>query len=305
MSDDLLLFQSFVRVVETGSFTAVARERNTSQPTISRQIAQLEAQLGCLLFARTTRALTLTDDGRVFYDHAKRVLETVDEAQSAVGRRKGMPSGQLRLGSSVVMGRLHIVPMLRRFMERYPELGVDLSLSDGFVDLVEEGLDVAIRVGEILDSTLIARRIGANRRVLVAARSYLEKRGAPQSLADLAHHDCVVYSRLAAGASWTFVTPGGDVAVPIRGRFHANNTEGVRAAVLEGLGLGYLPIWHFVDREIQTGKLMVLLPGFVPRPQPIHAVYPSRRFLAPKLRAILDFLSHEFAINPMLSGYDA
>ena len=305
MSDDLLLFRSFVRVVEAGSFTAVAREMNASQPTVSRQIAQLEEQLGCLLFARTTRALTLTDDGRVFYEHAQRVLETVAEARSAVGRRKGKPSGALRLGAAAVMGRLHILPMLPRFLDRYPDVTVDLSLSDGFSDLVEEGIDVAIRVGAITDSSLVARRIGTNRRVVVASRGYVEKRGRPSSLADLADHDCIHYSRLATGSNWTFTTPSGDLSVPIKGRFRVNSTEGVRAAVLEGLGIGYVPIWHFVDQEIESGQLVILLTDYAPHLQPVHAVYPTRRFLAPKVRAIVDFLAHEFALTPKLSGYDA
>lgn len=305
MSDDLLLFRSFVRVVEAGSFTAVAREANTSQPTISRQIAHLEEQLGCLLFARTTRALTLTDDGRVFYEHARRVLETVAEAQSAVGRRKGKPSGRLRLGAAVVMGRLHLVPMLPRFMERYPDVSVDLSLSDGFSDLVEEGIDVALRVGDIADTSLIARRIGTNRRIVVAARRYVEQRGRPMTPEDLKAHDCIVYSRLVTGSNWGFSAPGGDISIPITGRFHVNNTEGVRAAILGGLGIGYVPIWHFVDGEIESGRLVTLLPDYAPKPQPIHVVYPTRRFISPKVRAMVDFLAHEFALDARLSGYDA
>jgi DNA-binding transcriptional LysR family regulator len=305
MSDTLALFQTFIRVVEAGSFTAVATERNTSQPTISRQIATLEEHLGCLLFQRTTRSLTMTDDGRVFYEHARRTIEAAAEAESVVGRRRGRPSGKLRISSSVVFGRLHIIPRLPRFMARYPDIDVDLLMNDGFSDLVEEGIDLSIRVGVITDTSLIARRIGTTRRTLVATPDYLARRGVPKTPDDLQHHDCIVYSRLATGENWNFTGPDGPITMPITGRFHVNNTEGVRAAILEGLGIGYVPVWHFADREIESGKLTVLLKDFEPPAQPISAVYPSRRFLALKVRVMIDFLDSEFGIDPKLSAYQA
>jgi DNA-binding transcriptional LysR family regulator len=304
MSDLLALFKTFVRTVEVGSFTAVARETNASQPTVSRQIALLEDHLGCLLFQRTTRALALTDDGRVLYEHARRTLEAAVEAESAVGRRKGKPSGTLRLACAGVFGRLHVIPRLPRFLARYPDIAIDLTMSDGFSDLVEEGLDLAIRVGMIADTSLIARRIGLSRRVVVSTPEYLARHGEPAQPSDLADHDCVVYGRLATGANWSFTGPTGPLSVPVRGRFHVNNTEGVRSAVLTGLGIGYVPIWHFVEREIESGRLIVLLKAFEPAPLPISAVYPSRRFLAPKVRAMIDYLAVEFDLDPYLSSTD-
>ncbi|MFN8829387.1 MAG: LysR family transcriptional regulator [Labrys sp. (in: a-proteobacteria)] len=304
MSDLLALFRTFVRTVEAGSFTAVARETNASQPTVSRQIATLEDHLGCLLFQRTTRALTLTDDGRVFYEHARRTIEAATEAESAVGRRKGKPSGTLRLACAGVFGRLHIVPRLPRFLARYPDITIDLTMSDQFSDLVEEGIDLSIRVGTITEPGLIARRIGLSRRVVVATPDYLARRGEPVTPQDLADHDCVLYGRLATGANWAFTGPEGPVSVPVKGRFEVNNTEGVRAAVMTGLGIGYVPIWHFVEREIETGRLVLLLKAFEPAPAPISAVYPSRRFLAPKVRAMIDYLADEFALDPYLSHAD-
>lgn len=303
MSDVLSLFQTFVRVVEAGSFTAVATERNISQPTISRQVAALEEHLGCLLFQRTTRSLALTDDGRVFYGHALRTIEATAEAESAVGRLRGKPSGRLRLACSVVFGRLHIIPRLPRFMARYPDIEIDLVMNDGFSDLVEEGIDIALRVGTISDSNLIARRIGTTRRAVVATPEYLAQRGQPETPQDLKEHDCIVYSRLATGGNWSFNGPDGPVSVPISGTLHVNSTEGVRSAVLHGLGIGYVPVWHFVDREIETGRLSVILEAFQAETQPISAVYPSRRFLAPKVRVMIDFLAAEFEIDPQLSGY--
>lgn len=305
MSDRLALFQTFVRVVEAGSFTSVATERHTSQPTISRQVAALEEHLGSLLFQRTTRSLTLTDDGRVFYEHARRTIEAAIEAESAVGRRRGKPSGKLRLSASVVFGRLHLIPRLPRFMTRYPDIEIDLLMNDGFSDLVEEGIDLSVRVGLVTDSSLIARRIGTTRRAVVATPDYLARRGIPQTPYDLQQHDCVIYSRLATGENWSFAGPDGPITVPVAGRFHVNNTEGVRAGILQGLGIGYVPVWHFTDHEIENGRLTVLLKDFEPPVQPISAVYPSRRFLALKVRAMIDFLAAEFEIDPKLSGFQA
>jgi DNA-binding transcriptional LysR family regulator len=305
MSDTLHLFRTFVRTAEAGSFTAVARALNSSQPTVSRQIALLEEHLGCLLFQRTTRALTLTDDGRTFYDHARRTLEAVAEAEGAVGRGRGKPAGVLRLACAGVFGRLHVIPRLPRFRSRYPDIEIALHMSDGFTDLVEEGIDLAIRVGATAEGTLIGRRIGTSRRVLVATPDYLERHGTPRHPVDLAAHHCIVYDRLLTGATWTFMTPEGPLAIPVSGPIHVNNTEAVRAAVLEGLGMGYVPVWHFVDGEIEAGRLMVVLRDFEAPPQPISAVYPSRRFLPLKVRAAIDFFAAELDLEPRLRFSDA
>jgi DNA-binding transcriptional LysR family regulator len=301
MNDTLALISTFLRVVEVGSFSAVAQERDTSQPTISRQVAALEAHLGCLLFQRTTRSLSLTDDGRVFYEHALRTAETLKEAETSVGNRRGKPSGTLRMGCAVVFGRLHVMPRLPRFMARYPEINVDLSMNDGFTDLVEENLDLSIRVGVITDQNLVAKKIGITHRVVVATPEYLKKNGTPKTPRDLTEHSCIVYSRLAAGANWSFDSSSGVINVPVSGRFRVNNTEGVRAAVLQSLGIGFVPEWHFVENEIAKKKLVVLLKDYQPTPQPINAVYPSRRFLSPKVRVMIDYLAQEFALDPQLS----
>jgi DNA-binding transcriptional LysR family regulator len=300
MSDLIALFGTFVRVAEAGSFTAVAQELNTSQPTISRQIAALEEQLGALLFQRTTRALTLTDDGRVLYEQARQALDSVQQALGSVGRRRGAPSGMLRLSCPVVFGRLHIAPRLNAFLSRYPEVSVDLIMNDGFTDLVEEGIDLAVRIGDITDPGLIARRIGMTRRVTVASPAYLAARGEPSRPEDLIHHECIVYSRLATGNRWEFSGKAGPISVAVSGRYRVNNSEGVREGVLGGLGIGVVPVWHFTD-EIASGRLVVILSAFEPRPLPTQVVYPSRRFLATKVRAMIDFLAHEFEIDPQLS----
>jgi DNA-binding transcriptional LysR family regulator len=298
--DLLHAMRTFVRVVEAGSFSAVAAEHHSSQPTVSRHVAALEAHLGCRLFQRTTRALTLTDDGRVYYGHAVRSLEALAEAESVVGKQRSKPGGRLRLGCAVVFGRLHLIPRLPAFMALYPAVEVDLVMNDGFSDLIEDGLDLAIRVGELTDPHLVARKIGLTRRVLVATPTYLERAGVPQSPDDLRHHSCIVYSRLAAGRNWDFLGAEGPLTVAIQGRYQVNNTEGVRAAILQGLGIGYVPVWHFVDGEIESGRLVPLLQDWQPPAQPIHAVYPSRRYLAPKVRAMVDYLAQALALDPLL-----
>jgi DNA-binding transcriptional LysR family regulator len=303
MSDPLPLFRTFVRVVEAGSFSAVAREANTSQPTISRQVAALEAHLGCLLLQRTTRSLAPTEDGRVFYEAARRALEAVAEAETAVGRRKGQPTGTLRLAAAEVMGRLHILPRLPRFLDRHPEVSVDLVLGDGVSALVEEGIDLAIRVGNLDEAGLVARRIGLTRRVVAATPGYLARHGTPATPEDLRRHQCILYARLSTGAVWPFAGPGGEVAVPVAGRLRVNSTEAVRAAVLQGLGIGMVPVWHFADGEVESGRVVLLLGDWEPLPYPIHAVYPTRRFVAPKLRAMIDFLAAEFELDPQLSAF--
>jgi DNA-binding transcriptional LysR family regulator len=294
--------RTFVRVVEAGSFTAVAAEQGTTQPTISRQVAALEEHLGARLLTRTTRALTLTDDGRSFYDHALRALEAVGEAENAVGRRRAKPSGTLRLSTPVVFGRLHIVPRLPRFLQRYPDVAIDLAMSDSFVDLVEQGIDLAIRLGEVQDPGLVARRIGTIRRLTVAAPAYLERRGTPRTPADLARHDCIVYTRLATGNRWHFADRDGPVVVDVDGRYRADTSEAVREGVLAGLGLAVIPAFAFRD-EVASGAVRVLLEDFEPRPLSMHLVYPSRRLVPPRVRVMIDFLTHEFELDPVLSGY--
>lgn len=292
--------QTFVRVVDAGSFTAAASLLNTSQPTISRQIASLEEHLGARLLTRTTRTLTLTDDGRAFYDHVLRALEALGEAENAVGRRRSKPSGMLRLATPVVFGRLHIVPRLPTFLSNHPEVSIDVVMSDTFTDLAEQGIDLAIRVGEITDPTLIAKRIGMVRRVTVATPAYLRTHGTPRTPFELSGHSCIVYTRLSTGNRWIFESPAGPVAVEVNGRYKADNSEAVREGVIAGLGIAVIPNFAFRS-EIESGMIEVILKDNEPKPLPMHAVYPSRRFLALKVRAMIDHLTYEFALDPTLA----
>ena len=292
--------QTFVRVVEAGSFTAVAGRQNTTQPTISRQIAALEEHLGARLLTRTTRVLTLTDDGRAFYEHALRALEALSEAENAVGRRRSKPSGLLRIATPVVFGRLHIVPRLQAFLARFADVTVDLVMSDTFTDLAEQGIDLAIRVGEITDPGLIAKRIGTVRRVTVASPTYLKAHGTPRTPADLADHSCIVYTRLATGNRWIFESADGPLDVEVKGRYRADNSEAVREGVLAGLGIAVIPAFAFCG-EIESGKVKTLLKFNEPKQLPMNAVYSSRRFVPLKVRVMIDYLAHEFALDPRLA----
>lgn len=293
--------RTFVRVVEAGSFTSVATEQNTSQPTISRQVAALEEYLGARLLTRTTRALTLTDDGRAFYEHALRALEAVGEAENAVGRRQAKPMGTLRLAVPVVLGRRHIVPRLARFLARYPDVAIDLAMSDSFVDLVEQGIDLALRVGEITDQSLVARKIGMVRRLTVASPGYLKARGSPRTPEDLKRHDCIVYTRLATGNRWHFESKDGPLVVTVSGRYRVDNSEAVREGVLAGLGIAVIPGFALSD-EVERGDVKVLLKAYEPKLLPLNAVYGSRRYVPPRVRAMIDFLAHELEIDPVLNG---
>ena len=303
--DIVAAMQVFVRVAEAGGFTSVARETQTTQPTVSRVIAALEDHLGARLLHRSTRAVSLTDDGKQFYDLARHALEAVSEAENAVGKRRTRAFGRLRFGIPVAFGRLHVAPRMPRFFELNPEVQIELVMSDSFIDLVGEGVDLAVRIGEIADPTLIARRIGTTRRVTVASRDYLERQGEPVHPADLTDHDCIVYTRLATGNQWHFAGDDQEIVVPVQGRYLVDNSEGVREGVLGGLGIGVIPIWLFKEDEITRGKVRIILKDFEPTSLPIHAVYPSRRLVPTKVRAMIEFLATEFGRDPLLSDRGA
>ena len=291
--DLIAAFQVFVRVSESGSFSAVAREMGLSQPAISRQIAALEDHFGERLLHRTTRSLTLTDDGRDLLIHATRVLDALAEAETAVGRRRGTVAGMVRLSVPVIFGRLYLTPRIGKLLEAHPALELDILFNDGVVDLVAEGIDLAVRAGMIADSSLIARRLGTVARHAMASTSYLQRRGTPQTPTDLAEHDCLMFTQGASPTHWTFEGPEGKISIPIRGRFRSDSGEGVREAVVSGYGIGLLPSWYFRD-EIDQGSVKILLKDWQVPGVPVHLIYPSRRHLSPRIRAVMDFLTREY-----------
>lgn len=301
MSDLLSWCRSYCRVVETGSFSAVAAESATTQPTISRHIAALERHLDTRLLQRSTRALTPTDDGLIFYEQARMVLAAVESAETLVGRRRFEPSGRLRLACPVVFGRMHLVTYVSQFLQRHPQLEVDLVMREEFADLVEEGIDLAIRIGEINDPGLVARRIGTTRRITVASSDYLAANGTPTHPDELVAHQCVLFTRIGGGEVWCFAGPDGVVVdAQVNGRLRSNSSEAVREATLAGLGIAVLPTWHFPSGVVPAG-LCQILTDYEPLSLPIHAVYSSRRHLALKVRAMIDFLADEFSRHATLA----
>lgn len=294
--------RTFVRTVEAGSFTAVAAGQQQSQPTVSRQISALEDHLGVRLLQRTTRALTLTEEGRTYYSHARAILEAVETAATEMQPGQTAVTGKLRIAAPIAFARLHLMPRMRRFLAAHPALTTDWVLGDRPVDLVEDGIDVAIRIGRTTDQTLIARRIGEIRRITVATPEYWRHNSQPKHPKDLKYHDCIVYTGLATVDEWHFRAADGTAhAVRVKGRVRVNTSEGVRSALLEGLGVAVVPTWLLTD-EIEHGILHRVLTDYEPDPLPIQAVTPSRRFVPPRVRAFSDFLATEFRNDPRLSG---
>lgn len=287
MLDRISCMQSFVRTVETGSFSAVAREMNTTQPTISKQIAALEEYLDVQLLVRSTRKVSLTDEGDRFYKHSLQVLETLSEAESSVGKRQ-QPSGLLRVNCSVAFGQMQIVPRLNRFLDRYPQIKIDLTLADYFVDLVEEGIDLAIRIGNFSDRSLISELIGKTRLVTIGAASYFHKFPEPQIPEDLSEHNCIVYTRQSSANQWNYR----NATVIVNGNLQVNDSAALRDAVTQGIGISRSPIWAFCD-GLEEESIRIVLEEYELLPLPIQVVYRRGRFLSAKLRCFIDFLKHE------------
>lgn len=299
--DRIACMQSFVRAIELNSFSAVAREQQTTQPTISKQIAALEKYLGVQLLTRSTTHLSLTEEGKKYYQYCQQILETVAEAEASL-TGKERATGILRLGCPVLFGQMQIVPRLKTFMKRYPDVKIDLMMADHFVDIVENGLDLLIRIGNRLDSSLISHHIGTTRRVTVATTGYFEQAGEPKKPDDLVNHDCIVYTHLSTGNEWHFQGTDGTIKVRVGGCFQTNSSVAIRAAVLSGLGIAVAPVWMFGD-EIYRGDLKVVLENYQPTPLPIQAFYRRSRFYPAKIVCFIDFLAAEFKLDPWVSDY--
>jgi DNA-binding transcriptional LysR family regulator len=294
--DRLLVMNCFVRAVETGSFSAVARELRTSQPSVSRYVAALEEHLGTRLLHRSTRKLTLTPEGERYYSETRRILDAVSEAESnAHGEDK--PKGLLRIACSVSIGRTHIVPRIQTFLERYPEVEIDAHISDRYVDLVEEGLDLAIRIGPLKDSSLKARPIGISERACVASAEYLSRRGMPRTPKDLLDHNCILFTLTSTRDSWPFRDGG----VAVRGNLRVNTPDGIYSAVTGGLGIGYGPLWLFED-ALATRKVQVVLREYIGPPAPINIVYSAKRLLPRRATIFMNFMAEEFSRIPILQA---
>ena len=281
-----------VRVVETGSFSAVARERELSQAAVARQVSQLEEHFGVRLFHRTTRKLSLTDDGEMLLGLARPVLDGVDGLEAALGRQSASPVGLVRVGVTVAASRL-LAQRLPMLLADHPGLKVELVVGDRLGDMIEERLDLAMRVGEIKDASLVARRSGIAERVAVAAPGYIKRHGEPSSPGELANHTCIVHDVGPNSDVWTFVTPDGSKDFLVSGGFLANDVRAVHLAARTGYGIAYLALFDVFD-DLRSGRLVRVLRDFPAPGVPYSLVYPTRRHLAPRTRLVIDFIWEQF-----------
>lgn len=281
----------FDRVVQLGSFSAAARALGLTPSAVSKQIGRLEDRLGVRLFARTTRHLKPTEVGRALAERAGRILADLAEAEQAVSDLRAVPRGLLRVSLPIAYGRLKIVPLIPAFLVRYPEVRIEFEFNDRMVDLVADGFDLAIRIGELADSSLIAKHLAPNRRLVCGAPSYFARHAAPKTLGDLEAHNCLVYTYRASRNDWTFTGPDGKTMTQrVSGRFESNHAEANLALVLEGFGVALLPLW-LVGDHLARGELVEVLAGYHAADSAIQAIYPPGRHLSPKVRAFLDFLT--------------
>jgi len=287
----------FAAVVDAGTFTGAARALRASKASVSMQIQKLEDRLGVRLLNRTTRRLSLTDEGRAFYEHARRILDEAREAVDALDSLHAAPRGVLRINAPMSFGIQHLGPAVADFMHAYPDIEIDMVLNDRRVDVIEDGYDMAIRIARLPDSSLIARRLAPCRRIVIASPDYWDRKGRPRRPEDLKHHDALIYDYLAEPDTWTFRDGHGQISVNVTGRMRANNGEVLLEAARRGLGVVYTPTF-FCCGDVRDGALETVLEDFDDEPISIYAVYPHRRHLSPRVRAFVDFLADRFGENP-------
>jgi DNA-binding transcriptional LysR family regulator len=287
----------FACVVKHQSYAKAAEELKLTPSGISRIVSRLEDRLGVRLLQRTTRKLSLTEAGALFHARSAQILVDLVDAESEVQKTALHPRGRLKLSASIVFGRRYLAPLLTEMSNRFPELSFDLQLTNRFVDLVEEGIDLAIRIGALADSRLIARRLCTNRRILVASPDYLAARGVPQQPSDLAGHECVIFSGWSKANEWRLIGPDGPVTVEVSGRIASNNVDLCTDAATQGLGITVGPTLS-VSKALLSGALVPVLNGYTFEPTAVFAVYPSARQLSTKVRAVVDFLAETLPDPP-------
>ncbi len=295
--DNLAAMAVFARVVEDRSFTRAAGALGCSKSAVSKAVSQLEDRLGARLLNRTTRRLALTEAGTAYYERAARILAEAAEADSAVSALQDEPRGTLRVNAPMTFGQRHLAPAIGAFLKHYPELRLDITLTDRFVDLIGEGYDVAVRIAALPDSSLIAAKLAPNRRVVCASPGYLARAGTPHHPQDLRKHNCFGYTYQVTGDSWRFMGPRGPTTVRVTGTLTANNGEILKAAMREGLGLAPVPTFSVAD-ELKSGELVIVLPDYIDAETSVYAVYPQSRHLSAKVRAFVDFLRQRFGPEP-------
>ena len=279
---------TLLTVVEAGSLSAAARRLNTPLTTVSRKVAELEAHLKTRLLTRSSRRIALTDAGRSYVAACKRILEELGEAERAASGEYSAPRGDLLITAPVVFGRLHVLPVVIEFLRAYPDIDIRLGLADRIVNIQEEPVDLAVRIGHLPDSSLVARRVGAIRRVICASPAYFAERGTPKQPADLAAHDCITFEGMTAPESWSFPTGASETTVAIRSRLVVNTAEAAADAAKAGVGITRV-LSYQIASALLDGALVLALEAFEPAPLPVNLVHVGQRLLPQKLRAFLDF----------------
>lgn len=288
---------SFVAVAEAGSFVAAADLTGMSKAAVSRHVAELEERLGVRLMQRTTRRLSLTDEGQRFLARCKELLASIDEAESELSSSTGTPSGLIRVNAPLTFGTMHLAPLWGRFMDRYPKVSLDVTLGDRIVDLVEEGYDLAIRISNLPNSALVSRTLASTRMVLCASPQYLRAHGKPGHPSELAAHRVISFSYWVTRDEWHFIGPEGEEMVRIKAGMHTNNGDTCRFAALDHQGVILQPDF-IIGADLRSGALIELMPEYQAISLGIHAVYPSRKHLPLKVRRLIDFLVEAFLAPP-------
>lgn len=284
----------FTAVVELGSFSEASRKLGINKSAVSKRISALEAHLGVKLIQRTTRKLSLTEAGEQYYSYIYKAKYLVNEAEDAIASLQHRPTGHLKVSIPMVFGRLHIAPLLGEFMLDFPDIKLTLSMDDRLVDLLDEGLDMVVRIGALADSNLVARKLSPCRSVICASPGYLDKFGRPDTLADLKQHNCLYYSYFRAGIEWTFDGPEGPVRIKPEGNIQVNSSEVLKQLMLDDVGICQMPLF-IVEKELISGELIPILEQYHLPEHGIYAVYPQREFMPAKLRVFIDFLERKLA----------
>lgn len=290
--DQLGAMRVFLRVIQTGSFSAAAREQSTSQATVSKKISALEDKLGVKLIARTSRELSLTQAGQEYYDHCVNILQEIDEVEANVRSQVSSPKGILRIAAPAPLARILLAPLIAEFLYEYPEIEVDMVIEERHIDLIAEGVDIAIRAKKLEDSSLIARPLFNNPLLLVASPSYLKKHGIPTQPNELKTHNCIVYTFNRSLNNWHFMDNDNEISVPVQGVFRSNSGETNLEMALAGLGITQLPIW-MIDKYLEMGDLIRILESFPTDTVPINAIYPHSRHIPLKVRCFVDFIQEK------------
>jgi DNA-binding transcriptional LysR family regulator len=295
--DRLDAMRMFVAVAKLGSFAEAARQLRLSPSVATRSVAQLEDQLGLTLLTRTTRSLRLTGRGEIFLESCQQILEDLDGAERLVRGESAEPRGEMKIAAPILFGRLHVLPIVNRALSEHRGLSIRLALSDRNVHLVDDGIDIAIRIGDLADSSLIAVKLGEVSRILVASPEYIENRGAPQSPVKLADHDIIAFESIDATNEWRFEP---NDSIRVTPRLTVNNADAAIAAAEAGIGITRTLSYQVRD-SVMAGRLVPILQQFAPRPSPVSAIYPARRIVSANVGALIKIARNHFAANPLVS----